>query len=239
MPHRANKAIATPEKPDFFEVLKNRVPETRKVITNRASGESVCATIPIKIRTMVVAWGFPLDEVVFSKFFVNYLGLPVMPWDVNLTAQGTYLPDARNIIHENFVKNCDAEWLVMLDSDVLPPPNFLDKLLAYKKPLVGGWYRKKGGINNPVVYDYKGLDADGKMAWLARAEPGTGLEQVDGAGAGVWLMHRTVAEAIGERPYDMTRGGEDLELCLKVTAAGFPIFIDWSINCAHCGVMYV
>jgi hypothetical protein len=77
------------------------------------------------------------------------------------------------------------------------------------------------------------------MVWTARKEPGKGLEKVDGAGAGCWLMHRKVAEAIGAEPYDMLRGGEDLDLCLKVTQAGFDIHSDWDIACAHAGVMYV
>jgi hypothetical protein len=227
------------ESRDFYQVLKQSVPDQTKVITNRPDGQTVAATIPVKVRKAVVAWGFPLDEVLFSKWFVNYLSLPVMPWDVNLTAQSTYLPDARNIIHRNFLNGCGAEWLVMLDSDVLPPPDFLEKLLAHHLPMVGGWYRKKGHGNPPVVYDYQGLGEDDKMQWRARQAPGTGLEQVDGAGAGCWLMRRDVAQAIGEEPYDLIHGGEDLSLCLKVRAAGFPIYIDWNIACAHAGVMYV
>ena len=229
-----------PEKKlDFFEVLKERTPQTRKIVTNRPNGQDVAAELPVKIRTMVVAWGLPLDELMFSKWFVNYLSLPIMPWDVNLIAQSTYLPDARNIIHRNFLEGCTADWLVMLDSDVMPPPSFLDRLLSYKLPMVGGWYRRKGGNNEPVVYDYHGQGDNGKMIWTARKEPGKGLEKVDGAGAGCWLMHRQVAQAIGSEPYDMLRGGEDLDLCLKVTQAGFDIHIDWDIACAHAGVMFV
>jgi hypothetical protein len=63
-----------------------------------------------------------------------------------------------------------------------------------------------------------------------------GLEKVDVAGAGCWLMHRSVAEAIGRRPYDMNDGGEDLKLCQKVREAGFDLHIDWSVECLHVGV---
>lgn len=229
----------TQKKIDFFEVLKERTPQARRIVTNRPNGQAVAAEIPLKIRTMPVAWGLPLDELMFSKWFVNFLSLPMMPWDINLIAQSTYLPDARNIIHRNFLEGCDAQWLVMLDSDVMPPPNFLEKLLSYKLPMVGGWYRRKGAENDPVVYDFQGMGENGRMVWTARKEPGKGLEKVDGAGAGCWLMHRKVAEAIGTEPYDMLRGGEDLDLCLKVTQAGFDIHIDWDIACAHAGVMYV
>ena len=65
------------------------------------------------------------------------------------------------------------------------------------------------------------------------------MERVDGAGAGSWLMRRDVAEALGESPYDMNSGGEDLKLCRKITEAGFEMFVDWNTPCAHCGVFFV
>jgi hypothetical protein len=49
-------------------------------------------------------------------------------------------------------------------------------------------------------------------------------------------MSRQVAVAIGEKPYDMLRGGEDLELCRKVVAGGFELWIDWDVECGHAGV---
>ena len=104
--------------------------------------------------------------------------------------------------------------------------------------MVGGWYRQKAEPYSPVVYQDLGVDDDGIL--LKRIyeefEIGKGLEQVDAAGAGCWLMHRSVAEAIGDRPYDIEHGGEDLKLCLKVREAGFSIFIDWDRACAHIGV---
>jgi len=131
-------------------------------------------------------------------------------------------------------------WLMMLDSDVLPPPYFVERLLAHKKDMVGGWYKLKGGATEPVVYDFEGMSPEtGKGMWKRRSKPGEGLERVDAAGAGCWLMSRKVAEAIGSKPYDMTRGGEDLELCLKVKEAGFNIYVDWSLACAHCGLAMV
>jgi len=193
----------------------------------------------IKIRSTPVAWAIPFDEVTYSKFIVNLLNLRMMPWDDILTSQSTYLPDARNINHRNFVQNSSSPWLVMLDSDVLPPPDFLERLLAHKKKMVGGWYRKKGEPYGPVVYDRQGFDDEGIPAYVQREKPGEGLECVDGAGAGCWLMHRAVAEAIGIKPYNMNEGGEDLTLCRKVQEAGYKIYIDWSIACAHTGVAIV
>jgi hypothetical protein len=90
-----------------------------------------------------------------------------------------------------------------------------------------------------VVYDFALTNEKGFNEWSPRHEPGTGFEKVDGAGAGCWFMHRDVAVALGEEPYDMSEGGEDLTLCRKVTEAGFNIYIDWDMACAHIGVATV
>ena len=218
--------------------LKGKTPETTVTIQNTAGGSEVRERGAVKLRTKPVAWAFPLDEIVFTRFFTNFLRLRVMPWDDLYTIGSTYLPEARNTLHRFFVEESQCEHLVMLDSDVLPPPDFLERLLAHNKPLVGGWYRKKDEAGTPCVYTYETQEADGVYWWKPRPVPGVGLEQVDGAGAGCWLMHRSVAEALGPKPYDMNQGGEDLALCKRVTDLGFPIFIDWSVACAHAGVFY-
>jgi hypothetical protein len=131
------------------------------------------------------------------------------------------------------------EYLFMLDSDVLPPPNIVNILIAHDLPMVGAWYSTKKLPNHPVVYDFNHTDENGIDIYDKRYEEGTGLEQVDGAGAGCWLMRRDVAEALGPKPYDMNSGGEDLKLCSAVRKLGFPIHIDWSLASAHVGVFFV
>lgn len=220
---------------EYLNKLEEIAPKNSKQITKTPSGEIERNQIVTKIRHKPVTWGFCFDEVTFSKWVVNIFRLPLMPWDSFATTQSTYLPDARNTVHSNFLET-ECEYLVMLDSDVLPPPDFLDRLLAHHLPMVGGWYRKKGEPYAPVVYDYHHTDPDGIRKYNMRREPGKGLEQVDAAGAGCWLIRRDVAVAIGARPYSMEHGGEDLELCWKVKEANFPIHIDWDVVCQHCGV---
>ncbi len=201
-------------------------------------------TQEIMIRVNPIAWGIPFDEVTFSKWTQHMLGnIRPMPWDDTIFAGSTYLPDARNIIHGRFVLESSCEWLMMLDSDVMPPPGFENKLLDHmmNNPqirMIGGWYKLKDGSNSPVVYHHDGFDDDGIAQYLKyeKKEIGKGLEMVDAAGAGCWLMHRDVAEAIGLKPYSMSEGGEDLILCRKVKEAGFSLWIDWRLACAHCGV---
>jgi len=218
---------------------KNR--ETIPVINTRkrvfCNGEIL--EVPFELRTEKVYWAFPMDEILFSLWFRNFLQLDIMPWDDTGITMNTYLPMARNYLHKRFLES-DANWMVMLDSDVLPPADFLKKLMAHNLPIVGGWYKKKGGNSEPVVYDYvEESGKDGYYWWRIRKKPGRGLEKVDGAGAGCWLLQKKVAEAIGEQPYEMEKGGEDMDFCMKIKKAGFDIHIDWDIACAHAGVAFV
>jgi len=196
----------------------------------------------VKIRTTPVVWGVPCDEVMFSKFFVYFVKhANFMPWDSWATTEGTYLGKARNEIHGRDVrKNTKVPYLMMLDSDIVFPPNLLETLMAHDLPIVGGWYKDKHAADHqPTVYDFLEDTPDGVSHWKYRNDPGEGLEKVDAMGAGCWLMKREVAEALGEEPYETFGGGEDMKLCRKLMKLGIPLHVDWSINLAHVGVFHV
>lgn len=234
-------------KQKFVDEIKKKVPAEVKHSTLEG-GKARKTKLNLELRAEPICWGLPFDEVMFSAFFENYVALDHMPWDYVVTTRNTYLPKARNYIHNLYLNELGGSHLFMLDSDVLPPPGIIRSLLAHEKDMVGGWYVKKemyaikdiegnsGFIQRPVVYDFS-HSTEKTEEYKQRIAKGNGLEQVDAAGAGCWLMSRKLAEALGESPYDMERGGEDLVLCKKVTDAGFNMFIDWNINCAHLGVM--
>ncbi len=227
--------------------IKGKVPTTKRTV-EYSLGKTKRETQDVVLRDYSIAWGFPCDELMFSKFFINAVRvLNIMPWDAIITSESTYLPEARNVIHTAFVNaSQNHKYLAMMDSDVLAPPWWLETLISHKKPLVGGWYKHKipeNGKYNPVVYDYKKTEEDDKgwdvNYYQRRKYPSEGLERVDALGAGCLLMRRDLAEALGERPYDMNSGGEDMVMCKKVYDLGFDIHVDWSLACAHIGVSYV
>jgi hypothetical protein len=196
---------------------------------------------PVKIRTIPVMWGIPCDELGFSKFWRRFVTTAnYMPWDSFAISEGTYLEKARNRIHNNFLTS-NLPYLMMLDSDILFPPDTLERLLVHKLPMVGGWYKDKNAEDHhPVIYDFI-EDKDGMAIFRHRKEPGTGLERVGGMGAGCWLMSREVAQALGEDPYghNIAGGGEDMKLCRRLLELNIPLYVDWTINCAHVGVGFV
>lgn len=149
-----------------------------------------------------------------------------------------------------------AEWSLWVDWDmVLPcgnaakframtgfrfPDQFAglhtpNRLLSHGKKFVGAvaFGRSDQGIPN---YAEGANDA----AERARMRAGPREEVVPTAwvGAGVWLVHRQVFEAVSSSPSWFTHGagtGEDVAFCRKATAAGFPPFVDKGLVCGHIG----
>jgi len=241
MAKRKKKYAPTPNK--YLELLSDELRGEVKgkeiTFSTLDKGTSELLRKEYDIRTTVITWGIPMDEIVYAKFFSNFMQLMKMPWDSVITTESTYIPDARNVIHNMFLKSADAPYLMMLDSDVLPPPNIVSALLAHDKHIVGGWYRKKSREDaHPVVYDFAREDDKG-IFYSHREKPGTGMEKVDGMGAGCWLMSRELAEALGESPYSMDKAAEDLVLCRKIDKLGYEMWVDWDLPCAHCGVTFV
>lgn len=194
------------------------------------------------LRTTPIFWGVPCDEVSFSRFWIRYeQHANKMPWDGFAGSEGTYLAKARNIIHNAYLESSLANThLMMLDSDILFPSNIADTLLKWNLPIVGGWYKDKNAPDHhPAVYNFVSEDKKGVASWTHRKYPGEGLEKVDATGAGCWLMSRKVAEMLGKDPYSLDQGGEDMKLCRMLMKLNIPLYVDWSINCAHLGVGYV
>ena len=192
----------------------------------------------VPVRTFPIMFGVPMDEVMFSKFFTFFMrNIHPMPWDSFASTESTYLPDARNTIHKIFYNSDKYSHIFMLDSDVLCPQDTVERLLSHKKPVVAGWYRNKQATkpHHPIVYDFDSDEGE-IIQWTPREEEGVGLEQVGAVGAGCILMSHKVALALGEEPYDMNSGGEDMKLCYKLRKLGIPIFVDWSLDCSHLGV---
>lgn len=251
MAHRRNKKYSNPQYEEVAKQLVGRAPDA--VQHNNFDGNNdTRIKRTLQIRTFPIVIGIPMDELMHSQFLSNLVCLSVMPWDSFITTQNTFVTEARNTIHNGFLENSTAPFLFMLDSDVLPPPDAIERLLAHDLPVVGGFYRKKEKfsvkrldgstqvLQRPVVYDYDGFSEEKqKFEFRQRLDAGKGLEKVDGMGAGCWLIRRDVVEKIGKSPFSLAYGGEDLTFCRKITAAGFDIHVDWDVACAHIGSFFV
>jgi hypothetical protein len=255
MAHRRDKiwkpSLSNPVIESIADKIVDKVPDD---VTHVSFDGNESATVrrAIKIRTQSISIGIPMDELMFSMFFQNFMYLSIMPWDNFITTASTFVCEARNKIHNAFLEETKTTHLFMIDSDVLPPPDTIERLLSHDKMVIGGWYRKKEKfpiklkdgtpttIQRPVVYDYSRYDEDtDSYMFVPRFNPGKGLEKVDGMGAGCWMIRRDAAEMLGKNPFTMKFGGEDLSFCRKLTELGVDIWVDWSINAAHIGAQFV
>lgn len=158
----------------------------------------------------------------------------------------------RNNIVKKFLANPEADYLMMLDGDIIPPPNILD-LVLYQKDIIGGLCfsfsqislgqtsivplilkRNKKKIQGDKFYKYTPLN---KKKW-------TGLTECDAIGTG----HIIISRKVLEDPYWIKSGGWfvnqynktgdkeiglDLNFCYRAKKLGYPIFCHTDFKCGH------
>lgn len=141
----------------------------------------------------------------------------------------------RNIIVNQFLKT-DCEWLLMVDSDILPPDNVLDMIdnnvpvcAAYACTTVNGEVIPVGMTKNENGYHYD----------FKHSEPK--LHKVDAVGTGCILIKRNVLEKM-DKPYfrfvyedGILVNGEDFDFCERVG----DVYFDARYKCKHFTIMAV
>ena len=150
---------------------------------------------------------------------------------------GKPIESNRNQIVKDFLAS-DCEWLVQLDDDIVPPPNYLD-LVLYDKDIISGVcyaYRQDSII--PLIMEKNNKDGLWKNKDCNSEE---GLIEVDAMGTGAIITHRRVFnKAMQKHPFqsvwneDGTRKkGQDLYFCEKAKAQGFGVWCHLQYKCSH------
>jgi hypothetical protein len=163
---------------------------------------------------------------------VGYSG---MPYDM-----------ARNQAAMNCLDSgCD--YLFFLDSDVVPPPDAVERLIARNVPVVSGVYARRSPPETLPVAMINGQ-------WLSPRLPKNKLLDVHLVGAGCLLVKREVLKALP--PLDAHRGkhwfdwrvdmrstlppgralSEDYSFCVHCWEHGIPVKLDTSVRCVHQGM---
>jgi len=163
-----------------------------------------------------------------------------------LRVEGGLLSRQRNEVVKGFLDNGSAQWLLMVDSDQALPVEAFDKLVAAahekERPVVAGLYfgtlpNPTGLLPTPVPHFYRRAD-DGIMVTPVVDYPQDQVIDIDAAGTGCLLVHRSVLETIRDNA-DPSEGdawcwfrdlplnghwvGEDIYFCRRIKALGFPI----------------
>ena len=165
--------------------------------------------------------------------------------------------DGRNALAKAMCDESDADWLFMVDSDMGFAPDIVERLIAAadpeRRPVVGGlaFAMKMDGRSSfygiryrcqPTLYDLH--ETDDAIGVVPRFEyPRNKLVQVSATGGACLLIHRTVLEAVrdkyGDVWFDTIRHpkganfSEDLAFCIRLAAAGFPLYVHTGIRTTH------
>ena len=153
-----------------------------------------------------------------------------------------------------FLRDTDAAWLLMLDTDIgfLPdaPARLLEVADPAGLPVVAGLYHGVaegepdgcGGYEiRPYPLAFTWSPETGLFDSLPEF-PADEVIRVDGAGAGMMLMHRSVLERVQEKNgvwFERTRLGggplmsEDLSFCCRLASIDVPVHVHTGVRGSH------
>ena len=146
------------------------------------------------------------------------------------------LAKVRNLGAELALANPNVTHTLWVDSDMTFPPDALDRLLKWDKPIVGCAYSKRDGSSIVAA------GMDGKQM---TSIPKHGLHEVKVLGFGLILIQRSVFEKAEQpwfyEPYIDGYGpvGEDAYFLLEAGAKGFKTMMDATLSreVGHLGTM--
>ncbi len=141
----------------------------------------------------------------------------------------------RNKIVQKFLADKEMDYLMMIDSDIVPPINVMD-LVDFQKDIISPicFILNKNQII-PLVMKKR---PDGMWSPLDITKL-NGLIEVDAVGTGCIILSRKVVEAIQypfKNDYDadgIKRFGLDFNFCQRAKKLGYKIFCHLDYSCQH------
>lgn len=157
---------------------------------------------------------------------------------IHMVSQAIPVDYARNYLVEEFLKT-PLEWLLMIDSDVVPPSNVLD-LTRHGQQVVGGvCFGLIGGQVKSTIFK-SAPDLPGQYVQHEYMND-PGLIKVDATGTGCLAIHRSIVLKM-KRPWfeflyheesRKIKTGEDIRFCEKVYELGYSVYVDKGVRCSH------
>lgn len=158
---------------------------------------------------------------------------------VKIYNQSSLLYAVRGQILQEFLKIPSAQYLLMIDSDMVPPKDGLVRLLDRDVDMVSGLACRRTPPYKPVIIH---TSVNGYPGELLKDYHTYGLHEVFATGCAFTLIKRHVAEAVAAKfkhPFFhrvLPNGdvcGEDVSFCWNVKDLGFRIFLDCDCHVGH------
>lgn len=165
--------------------------------------------------------------------------------DELIPGKASYIDNMRNRqIEKAQVLNCSHIFFV--DSDTIPPPGALEKLLAADQDIVGGLYRFRVPPYKALAFWY----AVNRYIPINMIKDSGQLIPVDAIGMGGTLIRLSILKKLKKpyfkagyvhyaSPYDKSKKrekrylGEDIYFCEQAHKAGFRIYLHPGVRCDH------
>lgn len=152
--------------------------------------------------------------------------------------------EARNRLVRAALSLKDVTHVLFIDSDMVFSSDAAMRLLKSGYPVVGGLCHNRRHPFQPVLMrEQSHGDTDNGYAYMYDYD--LGHVKVDATGAAFLLIARNVFEQITLRPqlgewFAMrARFSEDVSFCQRVKEAGFPIFVDTTVQVGHVAEVIV
>ena len=195
---------------------------------------------------MKILIAVPTFENIYPDTYKSIYQLDIGDHDVIFDfVRGYDCAHARNAIAQEAIDE-SADYVLMVDNDVVLPPDALMNLLEHNEQVVLGFYAIR---NKKQQYDgrasvFKTGEVDFKKAFSAQEmtkyrEAGITALPVHGGGMGCALIKTSVFERL-EFPWfswvqykDKRVLGEDLYFCDKCNNNGITVYVDPRVCCGH------
>ncbi len=150
-----------------------------------------------------------------------------------VAVNGSILPDVRTrLVSRALDRECTH--LLFADSDMVFPPDSIQRLLNHNLPLVGVNYSRKNPDGETTAY----VDTDDYIGPLYTKKDDTGLAEVAHMGFGLCLIDTRVFNAIDlpyflfepVAPYNVLQKGEDIYFFNKCREKGLKAFVDQDLS---------
>lgn len=146
----------------------------------------------------------------------------------------------RNTIVRKFL-DTDCTHLMMIDDDIVPPTDALERLLFHDKDIIGAVCPVIGPNNdNKLEVTYNAYIADDDDQLIQHTWPNSSdLEEVAMVGTGCIMIKRYVLERIPApftTEYDdsgIKMTGEDVAFCKKASDEDIEVYADFKLKCKH------
>jgi predicted O-methyltransferase YrrM len=175
----------------------------------------------------------------FSGEFIDSVMFLLSNWKGQYTwlrMKSALVYKARNQMFEH-AKMVGADWLLMVDSDIVFPDDALNKLVSLDKDICTGVYYKKAPPHRPEVYRWTGKQVNVHENYSKVPESPF---KVDSCGGGFMLISKKVLQGMDRNPFnhilhDDELIGEDTSFCMRVADKGYEIWCEPTIDLGHIG----